>query len=103
MVIFASHNFPKCFGEEKQTFIGPTTIPVLQFYVKELLWNEKSREHRREKSFGVSSASGEHSVLRRTNGGVTLWLPAGHEDAAEYLIRIYILIRSTPGGGEIRL
>ena len=86
--------FPNVFGEEKQTFIGPTTIPVLQFYVKELLWNEKSREHRREKSFGVPSASSEQKeftlsfyeeaedrfVYDETN--------TGHEDAAEYLIRM---------------
>ena len=38
-------NFLKCPGKIKTNFYRPTTIPVLQFYVKELLWNEKSREH----------------------------------------------------------
>ena len=43
-------NFLKCPERRKTNFYRLTTIPVLQFYVKELLWNEKSREHRRAKS-----------------------------------------------------
>ena len=43
-------NFLKCPERRKTNCYCLTTIPVLQFYVKELLWNEKSREHRRAKS-----------------------------------------------------
>jgi hypothetical protein len=100
--------FSQMFWRIKTNFYHPTTIPVLQFYVKELLWNEKSREHRRAKSNRVwlskkKSLWAYTRRLRRTNGGVTLWLPAGHEDAAEWPDQEIGGILSTPGGGEIRL
>ena len=62
----------------KTNFYRPMTISVLQFYVKELLWNEKSREHRRAslvcECFWRARRSRSKS-LRRGRGGQTVeWL-----------------------------
>jgi hypothetical protein len=61
-LFFALHNFLKCFWRRKTNFYRPTTIHVLKFYVKELLWNEKSRE-RSPTEFGVPSVSGEQEEV----------------------------------------
>ena len=50
LFLFALHNFSQMFWRIKTNFYHPTTTPVLQFYLKELLWNKKSREHRLSES-----------------------------------------------------
>ena len=116
------------FWRIKTNFYRPTTIPVLQFYVKELLWNEKSREHRRVKSNCVwCTECFQRARWRRRRvrcRGLfqddlirgTLSTPGGGEiclwwDKYGSWRRRRSLIRttwseaycSTPGGGEIRL
>ena len=47
--------------KNKDQFYRPTTIPVLQFYVKELLWKRSSLGALNK--FGVPSASGEQEEV----------------------------------------
>ena len=47
---FCVAQFSQMLWRIKTNFYRPTTIPVLQFYVKEHLWNETFREHRRAQS-----------------------------------------------------
>ena len=53
------------FWSIKTNFYRPTTIPVLQFYVKELLWNESlaSIGERSPTEFGVPSVFGEQEEV----------------------------------------
>ena len=54
-------NFLKCPERIKTNFYRPTTIIVLQFYVKELLWKRRSLGALNE--FGAQSASGEQEEV----------------------------------------